>query len=73
MTKSDIKSALYNIVLRCRVSDSDADVLKYAQSRLNPGHWDKQTSEWQAMFSEACAELHEQNRDLYTSIVKGTL
>jgi hypothetical protein len=73
MTKADLKSALYSIVARCHVADSQADVLKYAQSRLKMGHWEKQTPEWQATFSEACAELHSENRNLYTGVMKGTL
>jgi hypothetical protein len=73
MTKSDLKSVLYSIVARCHVADSQEDVLKYAQSRLKPGHWEKQTPEYQGAFAQACAELHEENRHLYTSVMKGTL
>ena len=73
MTKSDFKSALRSIIARCHVADSQADVLKYAQSRLKKGHWEKQTPEYQKAFAQACAELHEENRNLYTSVMKGTL
>jgi hypothetical protein len=71
MNKLDFKSALYSIVSRCHVADSQADVLQYAQSRLKEGFWEKQTPEWQAAFTEACAELHRENRGLYTSVMRG--
>jgi hypothetical protein len=73
MTKPDVKSVLYSIVARCHVADSQADVLKYAQSRLKKGFWEKQTPEYQKAFAQACAELHEENRQLYTSVMRGTL
>jgi TRAP-type C4-dicarboxylate transport system substrate-binding protein len=73
MTKADFKSALYSIVARCHVADSHKAAFEYAQSRLKPGHWEKQTPEYQKAFAQACAELHEENRNLYTSVIKGTL
>jgi hypothetical protein len=73
MTKSAFHSLLYSIVARCHVSDSQADVLKYAQSRLKRGHWDKQTPEWQAAFAQACAELHEENIHMFALCTNGTL
>ena len=73
MTKSDFKSALYSIVSRCCVYDSHQEVLEFAKSRLKKGHWEKQTPEYQKAFAQACAELHEENRNLYASVSFGTL
>jgi hypothetical protein len=73
MTKQDFKSALYSIVARCHVADSQADVLKYAQSRLKKGHWEKQSPEYQKAFAQACAELHEENIHMFALCTNGTL
>jgi TRAP-type C4-dicarboxylate transport system substrate-binding protein len=73
MTKSDFRSALYSIVARCHVADSHKTAFEYAKSRLKKGHWDKQSPEYQKAFAQACAELHEENRQLYTSVMKGIL
>lgn len=73
MTKSDFKSALYSIVARCHVSDSHKHAFEYAKGRLKAGHWEKQTPEYQKEFAQACAELHEENRNLYASVKLGSL
>lgn len=73
MTKSDFKSALYSIVARCHVSASHKAAFEYAKGRLKAGHWEKQTPEYQKAFAQACAELHEENRNLYTNITQSTL
>lgn len=73
MTKADLKSALYSIVARCNVADSHKAAFEYAKSRLKKGHWEKQTPEYQKAFAQACAELHEENRNLYASVTLGTL
>jgi hypothetical protein len=73
MTKSDFHSLLYPIVARCHVSDLQADVLKYAQSRLKKGFWEKQSLEWQTAFAEACTELHEENIHMFALCTNGTL
>lgn len=68
-----MKDTLYSIVSRCHVSDSHETVLEYAKSRLKKGHWEKQTPEYQKAFAQACAELHEENRNLYATVTFGTL
>jgi hypothetical protein len=73
MTKSDFHSLLYPIVARCHVADSQTEVLKYAQSRLKRGHWEKQTPDWQKAFAQACAELHEENIHMFALCTNGTL
>lgn len=73
MTKSYLRSALYSIVLRCSVYDSNENVLEYAKSRLKRGHWEKQTPEWKAAFAMVCEELHTKNLNLYRTVMKGTL
>jgi len=73
MTKLDFKSSLYSIVLRCRCTDSQADVLAYAKSRFRKGFFERQSDEWRAEFEKACRELHLQNIELYNQIVNGKL
>jgi hypothetical protein len=73
MIKSDLKSALYSVVARCHVADSHKTAFEHAQGRLKKGFWEKQSPEYQRAFAQACAELHEENRQLYTSVMKGIL
>ena len=63
------------IVARCHVSDSYQDVIRYVISRFKFGF-----TSYQAMALEDKAELvrtiihfHNENRDLYTYVVKGSV
>jgi hypothetical protein len=73
MTKSDFKSALYSIVARCHVGETNRAVLEYAISRLKPTFWKAKPLSWKVSFARACAELHRENYNLYTSVMKGIL
>ena len=69
--KPNFKSALYPIVARCHVADSNREVLEYAISRLKPEFWQAQPLSWRVAFARACRELHRENRIFYREIMRG--
>jgi hypothetical protein len=71
MNKSDFKTALYSIVARCHVGETNRSVLEYAISRLKPAFWKGKPLSWRVAFARACAELHRENRNLYRNVMRG--
>ena len=69
--KAEFKTALYSIVSRCHVADSNRDVLEYAISRLKPEFWQAQVLSWRVSFARACRDLHKENRGLYREVMRG--
>jgi len=59
------------IVGRVHVGDSDADVLKYARSRLARGAWDRMSPKDQRAFECEVIKEHERNRNLYRQVMRG--
>ena len=67
-----LRPILDQIVGRCHVGDSLAEVIDYAKSRLNPGAWESMSSQHRHVFLVTCQVIHEKNRALYRDVMGGT-
>jgi len=70
MTVDQMKSALFQIVARCHVMDSNKEVLKYASSRIKKKAWREMPLHVKVRFARACRQLHEDNRELYRAVMR---
>ena len=70
MNIEQMKSALYRIVARCHVADSDRKVLEYAVSRIKPTSWRQMQLSKKVVFARACKELHKDNKALYRAVMR---
>jgi predicted nucleic acid-binding OB-fold protein len=59
---------LRQIVDRCHVGDSHIEVLEYVKTRMKFANL---TEESQAQIMTAVAEIHEENRALYSRVMQG--
>ena len=61
------------IVDRCHVSDSNLSVIRYFRSRLVKGSWRKLSRNQRRVMLRSVIDCHLLNRDLYRSVMLGTL